>query len=92
MNGEFFRLKWMLDKLQLAAFHVGDKTKSYFLLETIIMMMIGTIKGPVIGANVEENSKNICTWKKSNVNYLYVISKITIVKKNKIKYDGLLTL
>lgn len=51
----------MLDKLQLAAFHVGDKTKSYFLLETIIMMMIGTIKGPVIGANVEENSKNICT-------------------------------
>lgn len=82
----------MLDKLQLAAFHVGDKTKSYFLLETIITMMIGTIKGPVIGANVEENSKNICTWKKSNVNYLYVISKITIVKKKKIKYDGLLTL
>ena len=27
MNGKFFRLEWMLDKLQLAAFHVGDKTK-----------------------------------------------------------------
>ena len=71
----------MLDKLQLDAFHMGDKTKSYFLLETIITTMIGTIKGPVVGANVEENSKNICTWKKSNVNYLYVISKITIVTK-----------
>lgn len=30
--------------------------------------------------------------KESNVNYLYVISKITIVPPQQIKYDGLLTL
>jgi len=49
----------MLDKLQLAAFHVGDKTKSYFLLETIITMMFGTVKGPIVGPNAEEHSKNL---------------------------------
>lgn len=64
MNGEYFRIEWMLDKLQLAAFHVVEETQSYFLLESIITMMFSTIKGPVVGANAEKHIKRYtCIWK-----------------------------